>query len=142
MKKTKQCLAELQLQDQQPHLAEKADLKLDIKTHERVEVAAADYDKYGDISSVRVDDDPMRVTRFGDESIELLAPEKGARDPLVDEGAEAPKPHLPPGNARMLTYAAGGLLLTGTASTLQRLEPSFTHSLFLRAFAKKNDKRQ
>ena len=87
-----------------------------MKTRERMEGAAADDDKYGDISSALVDDEPMHLTSSGDqESAEpLLASEKGIDDALVDEDAEAPKPHLPPVKVRMLTSTADGLLLAGS----------------------------
>ena len=122
MKRTNQRLAGLQRKAQQPRLVAEADVKLDIKTRERVEGAAADDEKYGEISSARVDDDPMRLTSFGDQEFTepSLAPEKDIGDVPVDEGAEAPKPHLPPVEMRMLISTASGLLLTGTASTTLR----------------------
>ena len=57
-----------------------------------MEGAAADYKKHGDISSARVDDDPMRLTSFSDqESTEPPALSECSDGALVDEGAEAPK---------------------------------------------------
>ena len=88
-----------------------------------IDSVGADNDKKcGNISSARVDDDPLRLTSLGDESAKPLALEKGIGDSLVDEGTEAPMAHLhlPPVKVRMLTSAAGGLLLTGTAATTLR----------------------
>ena len=95
----------------------KADVKPYMKTHERMESTAADDERYGDISSARVDDDRIRLTSFGDEKFtkRSSAAEKGIGDALVDEGAEAPKPCLSPVEMRMLIPAAGGLLPTDSA---------------------------
>ena len=57
-------LAGLQHEPQQSRLAGIADVKLDMKTRERMESTAAENDKYGDISSARVDDDPTSLTSF------------------------------------------------------------------------------
>ena len=65
MRTKDQCLAELQLQAQQPRLAAKEDEKQDIKTHERTEGAAVDDKKYGDISSARVYDNLTSLASFG-----------------------------------------------------------------------------
>ena len=48
------------------------------------------------------------------------APEEYNGDALVNNGAEAPKPHLPPMEVRMLSSVTGGLSPTGTASTAIR----------------------
>ena len=66
MRRTTQRLAGLQLQVQQPRLAEKADINLDMKSRERMEGTTADDEKNGDISSALVDDDPMRLASFGE----------------------------------------------------------------------------
>ena len=84
-----------------------------------MEGAAADNENPGDIWSVLVGDDPTSLISFGN-TAEPLALEKDIGDALVNEGAEAPKPYLPPVEVRMLTSAAGGLLLAETASTLLR----------------------
>ena len=65
--------------------------------------ATANDENYGDISSVLVNDDPMRFTSFGNQGFTKpsLASEKGIGNALVNEGAEAPKPHLPPVEVRM-----------------------------------------
>ena len=66
---------------------------------------------------------------------EPLTPEKCIGDAMVKKGAEAPKPHLPPIEVRMLLYAVGDLLPAGTASTAMRA--TFTRPLFLGASAKR-----
>ena len=50
----------------------------------------------------------------------LMALKKCIGDALVNEGAEAPKPHLPLVEVRILTSTAGGLLPAGTASSAMR----------------------
>ena len=50
-----------------------------------------------------------------------MAPEKCIGDALVNEGAKAPKLHLPPVEVRMLPSAAGGLLPIGIASTVMTI---------------------
>ena len=67
----------------------------------------------------RVDDGPTSLINFG-MIAELLAPEKCMKDALVNKGTEAPKLHLPSVEMRMLSSAAGSLLLTGPASTVMR----------------------
>ena len=66
--------------------------------------------KNEDSSSARVDDGPMYLTSFGMIAKPLLkAPEERIGGALVNRGAEAPKPHLPPVEVRMLnrlTYPA------------------------------------
>ena len=70
------------------------------------------------------------MTSFGN-IVKPPAPEKCIGDALVNEGAEAPKPYLPPVEVRMLSSAAGGLLLADTVSTTIRV--IFPHHLFLGA---------
>ena len=48
------------------------------------------------------------------------APEKCIGDAMVNKGAEAPRPNLPPMKVRMLSSTAGGLLPASTASTTMR----------------------
>ena len=93
-----------------------------MKTRECMEGAAADDEKYGDLASVRVDDDPMRLTSFGNQEFTELSPasEKGIGDALVNEGAEVPKPYLSPVEVRILTSAAGDSLPAGSALTTLR----------------------
>ena len=73
MIKTKR-LAGLHSQAQQLRFVAKADVKQDMKTRARKEDVTVDR-KFGDISSARVDDDPMSRTSFGD-SAKPSAPEK------------------------------------------------------------------
>ena len=98
-----------------------ADVTTDKKTHKRTYDAAADRVKNGDSSSARGDNGPTSLTSF-DMITEplLMAPEKCIGDALVNEGAEASKPHLPPLEVRMLPSTAAGLLPIGTASTVMR----------------------
>ena len=114
-----QRLADLLHEAQQPRLATEANVEPDMKTRKRTEDAVADRAKQGDNnSSARVDHDPMRLTSFGDDSTE--PPALPCRDDaLVDQGAEAPKPCLSPGEMRMTT-TAGGLLPAGTVSSAMR----------------------
>ena len=110
-----------QHETQKPRLAVKADVNLDMKTQERMEGTAADDEKYGDISSARVDDDLMRLISFGGQnltepSVAFTVSNDGA---LVVEGVEAPKPRLLPVKMRMLTPTSG-LLHTGSASIPRR----------------------
>ena len=86
-------------------------------TRELMKDAAADDEKYRDISSARVDNDPMRLTSFRDqESTEPSALSEYSDDALVDEGAKAPKSRLALVTMRKST-PAGGLLDAGSAST-------------------------
>ena len=88
--KNNQRPAGLQLQAQQPRLAGKADVFQDKKIRDRKE-GVASYKRCGDISSVRVDG-PLSQTNFDEEDItEPSALTKCIDDPLVDEGAGAPK---------------------------------------------------
>ena len=66
----------------------------------------------------------MSLTNVGKISEPFLAPEKGIGDALVNKGAETPNPHLPPVEVRILSFAAGGLLPSGTASTTLRTIPT------------------
>ena len=117
-KKNLQRLAGLQHQAQQPCLAADADVKPDTKTLERTECIKVDEDKYGGILSARVKEYPTSLTSF-DNITEPLAPEKGVGNALVNEGAEAPMPHLPPVKVSMPSAACGSML-AGTASTTLR----------------------
>ena len=60
-------------------------------------------------SSAGLNDGPMSLTSFG-MITEPPAPETFFGDALTNNGAEAPKSHLPPMEVRMLSSAAGGLL--------------------------------
>ena len=113
-------LAGLEHEARQPRLAMEADVETDKKTGKRTEGATStDRAKHsGDSSSTRrVDNGPTSLTSFGKIAEPPLAPETCIGDALVNKGAEAPKPHLPPVKVRMLSSAAGGLLPAGTAST-------------------------
>ena len=103
-----------------------------------MEDAAADRAKHGDTSSsARVDHDPMCLTNFGDDSTK--PPALPCRDnTLVDKGAETPKSCLSPVEMRTL-LAAGGLLLTGTASTAMRI--IFPRPLFSWSIGEETEKR-
>ena len=66
--------------------------------------AAADDEKNEDISSARVDDDPMRLTSFGDQEFtEPSALSEFSDDTLVDKGAEEPTSRLSQ-HARVNTF--------------------------------------
>ena len=137
MRTKDQCLAELQLQAQQPRLAAKEDEEQDIKTHERTEGAAVDDKKCGDISSARVYDNPTSLASFGNLPKPPVLPEFIDND-LVDEGAEAPKPCLSPMEMRTLK-PTGDLLLARSASvTLRAVVPSPPFSW---SFCEKTEKR-
>ena len=132
LKVTNKRLVGLEYKAWQPRLAPEADVEPDTKARKRTEDAAADRAKHGDrSSSFRVDHDPMCMINFGDDSTEPPAPKKSVGDALVDEGAEALKPCLLPVEMRTPT-AAGGLLLTDTASAAMRTifpQPFFSWSL-------------
>ena len=104
IERNNQCLAGMQHQAQQLRLVAEADIKQDTKTRKRMEGAAADAENNGNISSVQVDDDPMHLTRFGNQEFTEppQASVKNIDDALVDKRAEAPKPHLPPVVVRIL----------------------------------------
>ena len=86
------------------------DIVKDKKPRRRKGVVKPD-ERWGDISSVRIDGDPMSQTNFGDLDQPLAAPEKRMGDALVDKGTEAPKPRLSSAEMRMPTpTAAGGVL--------------------------------
>ena len=115
--KNNQQLAALQHEAQQPRFAPKSDVKLDMTTCVRMKGAAADDEKYRDISSARVDDDSMRLTSFRDQEFtEPSALSKYSDDALVDEGAKAPKSRLSLVTIRKST-PAGGLLDADSSST-------------------------
>ena len=115
----------------QPRLAMRADLKPDKKTRKRMEgAAAAERVMSGDNSSAQVDTDPIRLTRFGNESARSPALNCSRNDDLVDNGAAPTKPCFSPREIRTGT-AAGGLFSAGTASTairtiFSRALPSWT----------------
>ena len=69
MRESKQRLAGLKQEAQQPRLAMEADVKSDTKTRKRMEDAAADQIKHGgSCFANRVDLDQMYLTSFGDDS--------------------------------------------------------------------------
>ena len=131
MSKTSQRLAGLQLQAQQPHLTVKADVKEDIKTRARKEDVAAN-EKFGDISSAWVDDNPMSQTSFGD-STEPSAPEYIYKYIAVTLwSTKAPKRQSCVSEGVRTTTPAGGPLHAGSASTTPRTIFPPTSSLELR----------
>ena len=73
----------------------------------------------GDSVSARVDGGLTDLTSFGIIA-EPSAPENPIGNAQVNNGAEAPKSHLPPMEVRMQSSAACGLLPTGTASIATR----------------------
>ena len=109
----------------------KAEVKPDKKTRKRMEgAAAADRVISRDDSSAQVDTDPIRLTRFGNDSARSPALNCSRNDALVDNDAAPTKPCLSPAEMRTGT-AAGGLLSAGTASTairtiFSRALPSWT----------------
>ena len=115
-------LAGLEHEARRPRLATEADVEPDTKTRKRTEdTSAADRVKNWDSSSTRVDDGQTSLTSFGIIAEPLLkAPEKYLGDALVNKGAEVPKPHLPPMEVSIPSYAADGLLSSGTVSTSMR----------------------
>ena len=118
--KNNQRLARLQHLAQQPCLATETGVKTDTKACKRTKSAAADRAKHGDSSSTQVNDGPTNLTSFDNIAKPLSAPGKCIGDVLVHEGAEAPKPHLPPLEVYILSSTAGGLLNAGTASITMR----------------------
>ena len=121
MRATNERLADLQHQAQQPRLtAEEVDVQQDTKTCKRTEGALADRVKNGDGFSARVDDRLTSLASFGMIAGPLTS-ETCIGDALVNNSSEAPKPHLPPMETRMLSSAAGGLLPAGTVSTAMRI---------------------
>ena len=124
MRVTNQRLAGLEQEARQSRLATgedvEPDTEPDTKTRKRTEGASAAVRvKNGDSSSARVDKCLTSLTSFG-MIAESTASEKCIGDILVNKGAEALKPHLPPMEVRMLSFAAGGLLPTGTDSTAMK----------------------
>ena len=119
MRATNPRFAELEHEARQPRLAMEGDVTPGTKIRKRTENAAVDQVMNGSkSSSVRVDLDPMCLTSFDDDSIELPAVPCGV-DTLGDKGTEAPKPCLSPVEMRTL-IATGSLLPAGTASTATR----------------------
>ena len=116
LRATAQRLAGAEHDARQSCLATESDVKPDTKTCKRAEDAESDQAKNGDSCSAKtVDAGRTNSTSFG---MTVEPPALPRRDDvLVDKGAEAPKPHLPPVEVRMLPSAAGGLLPAGTALT-------------------------
>ena len=116
---TDHLLADLELDAQQSRLATDADVPTDKKIRKGAEDAAADQAKHGDSCyAKRVHADPTSSTSFG---MTAEPPVLSRRDDvLVNKGTEAPKRHFPLVEVRMLPSAAGGLLPTGTVSTVMR----------------------
>ena len=123
---TSQRLAGLEREARQPRLATEADVKPDTKTGKHTEDASsADRMKNGERSFAKVDYGPTSLTSFG-MITELKGPEKVIGDALVNKDAEALNPHISLMEVRMLLFTAGGLLLTGTVSTIMRaIFPAF-----------------
>ena len=119
MGKSRQRLAGLKHDARQPRVATEEYVPNDKKTRKRMEDAAVNQAKHGDrCSAKRVHADPTSSTGFG---MTAKPPALSRRDDiLVNKGVEAPKPHLPPVEVRMLPSAAGGLLPAGTAPTALR----------------------
>ena len=118
MRETKQRLAGLEQDTQQPRFAIEADVQADTKTLERTEGAAkAVQEMHEDSCSAnRVDPDPMCSTSFGDDCTGPPALPCSRDDALVSNGAAAPTSFLSP--LEMYSpIAAGGLLPTGKTST-------------------------
>ena len=117
MRATKKGLAGLEQDARQPRLAMEADVPSDTKTHTRMEDAVAVQARYGNSCSAnQIDPDPTCLISFGDDSTGPPAFPCTRDDALIDNGATASKPCLPPVGMCTPT-AAGGLLPTGTAST-------------------------
>ena len=113
--KIDQRLAGLTHEARQPPLAIEADVTLDTKARKRTKDAAADRAKHGDSSSAKkIAAGPMTFTIFGMKAESPALPLRD--DALADKGAAVRKSCLSPVDMRTLT-AAGGFLLTGTAST-------------------------
>ena len=105
---------------QQSRLAMLLGVKTEKKTRKRTGgAAAADRVEYGCSSSARDDDGPTSSTSFGKIAKPPALPIICRDDALVDEGAEAPKPFISPGEMRTTT-TTGGLLPAGTALTAMR----------------------
>ena len=78
VRETNQRLAGLELETRQPCLAMEADVTSDTKTRERTEASTADRAKHGDkSSSTQVDHDPMCLTSFGNDPLNLQLPLAG-----------------------------------------------------------------
>ena len=94
-------------------------MKSDTKTRKRIEDAAADQAKDGDICSAkRVQAGPTSSTSFDMKTESPVLPRRD--NVLVDKGAAAPKPCLSPVQMRTLT-SAGDLLPAGKASTATKI---------------------
>ena len=120
IRETRQRLAGLEQDAQQPRLATVADVPFETKTHKRTDDATANQAKYRDsCSAKRVDaGPPMCLTSFDNDPTK--PPAHPCRDDaMVDKGAAAPKSCLSPVKIHTPT-AAGGLLPACTASTATR----------------------
>ena len=118
-KETRQCSAGLEQDARQPRLATEADVPTDKKTCKRAVDAVMYQAKHGDsCSAKRVDADPTSSTSFDMTAEPPALPHRD--DVLVNKGAEAPKPHFPLVEVRMLPSAAGGQIPTDTVSTAMR----------------------
>ena len=128
MRGTRQRLAGLAHDAQQPRLAMEADGQADTKIRERTKGAAtAVQAMHGDSCSAnRVDPDPMCSTSFGDDCTGPPALSCSRENALVDNSAAAPNScHLP--LEMRTTTAAGGLLPTGKTSTATKT--TFDHPI-------------
>ena len=107
MGETRQRSAGLDQDTRQPRFIMEADVTPDKKTRKHAEDAAVDQAKHGDsYSAKRVYAGPKNLTSFG---MTAEPPAFSRRDEvLVDKDAEAPKPHVPPVEVRMLQPAPGG----------------------------------
>ena len=109
--------AGLQLQAQQSRFVVKGDVFQDKKTRQYKEGDASDK-RLGDILSVRVDDNPMSQSCFGNEEfIEPPALTVCSDNTLVNVGDEAPSPRLSQVTIRTITPASD-LLHIGLVSTM------------------------
>ena len=112
-----QRVSSLEQDTRRPRLPVMANGQAGTKTREYTEGAAtAVQAMHGDsCSASRVDPDPMCSISFRDDCIGPPEPPCLGENALVDNGAAAPKPCLPPLEMRTTT-AAGGLLPTGETS--------------------------
>ena len=130
IRETRQRIASLEQDAQQPRLATVADVPTETKTHKRTDYATADQAKHGDSCSARRVNagPPMCLTSFDNDPTKPPA-HPCTDDAMVDKGAAAPKPCLSPVEIHTPT-AAGGLLPASTAFIATRvilshlLEPS------------------
>ena len=116
-----QRVSSLEQDARQPRLAMEADGPANTKTRERTEGATTAVQAMrGDgCSADRIDPDPMCSTSSGDDCTGPSAPPCLGENALVDNRTAAPISCFPSLEMRSRT-AAGGLLLTGEASTATR----------------------